>query len=983
MSPIFARYSFDEQGGETIFDDSPNQYHGSLGDATIGNLDAARDTRPAPTRGPNAPITETSTVELQTVDGSLVDTDGEVVQFDAISLDPNVTVSVTGQTLSVTYNAGDPRTARIVAIAADEGGRQSRTGFDWNVDSTQDVLPNVNTSTVLTFDGGFPLASIIDPDYGDRVTATTEGNFSYGGGSQGPFTPNVVVDYPNGTRFWNNNFGDLVNSIHRALGADTLDIVLVADPGFEVALHGFDLGGWDRTDRPIDSIEVIGGSGDVLFSQTGITVLGAGPAHSDFDFTQPLTGQSLRIRLDPGVSQSAVGIDNIQFSQVEVLTRQFVYGTVFVDSNTDGQHSASEPTVDGVAIHLLDAFNQVIACTVTDVSGNYRFAETGTAANAVELVIPDGWEATGPTRIPLTGIPADLSIDFPVAKPLDIGPDRRDDEGITQTFSISGSSFEPGTPINEEVRYQWSVTVSDGSEVAGGFGDTFEFTPEDEADFRVSVVKQRRVVQADDSIVWVPEASDEMRLRVEDAPPQSRIEVVSASPPIGSPQASMQASETVSVPEGIPVEFRASVLDAGTFDSVTDFRWEAFDASGSAIDSFSGIGDVMPWTRTFAAEGHYSVSLTVTSSALVGTSSLAVEVVNAEPTVSLAEPPSALAAGSLEVSGSFDDPSDDFWLGTADFGDGTQKPLVLRNDRSFDFTHQYQSPGRYEVTVTIDDRDGGSGTRSFEVLFDPLPPSGITAAVASIDESGEPVVGSQWVTTIGVIDPSIEDSHTVALVDGSGDLDNERFLVVADQLFLKDGEVIDYETRPEYRIRVAATDLAGNVLESELTIQVNNLPEVDSVIINDGAAQRSQIRRIEVTFDQVVDVDPQALQIRRGDGTLVSSSVSLRIEDGRTIGAIAFDDANPLADGDYQLVVRGDRVVAGGRVMPEDTVDDFFQKFGDHDGNDQINLFDFAAFRSTYGKSEGDEGFFEHFDGNGDGVINLFDFARFRGAYGQ
>ncbi len=75
--------------------------------------------------------------------------------------------------------------------------------------------------------------------------------------------------------------------------------------------------------------------------------------------------------------------------------------------------------------------------------------------------------------------------------------------------------------------------------------------------------------------------------------------------------------------------------------------------------------------------------------------------------------------------------------------------------------------------------------------------------------------------------------------------------------------------------------------------------------------------------------------------------------------------------------------MANGRIIGPDRVDTFFQKFGDHNGNGVVDLLDFAALRSTFGKSADDVGFLEHLDANGNSTIDLIDFAAFRGTFGQ
>lgn len=183
-------------------------------------------------------------------------------------------------------------------------------------------------ATVLTFDI-LPQPANNDPidqNYGDRVTAAVMGGFSYG--IAGGFTPNVVASYgPTGpgptdyVYFWDQDFGDLTNVIAQFSGSANYGIILLtltADPGFVVMLDAFDLAGWNRSDRTINSVQVQDGLGNTLFSQNNVLVLGAGPAHTSFAGLN-LSAATLVIRIDasnlPGGNGLNVGIDNIRFSQ--------------------------------------------------------------------------------------------------------------------------------------------------------------------------------------------------------------------------------------------------------------------------------------------------------------------------------------------------------------------------------------------------------------------------------------------------------------------------------------------------------------------------------------------------------------------------------------------------------------------------------------------------------------------------------------------
>jgi hypothetical protein len=199
-------------------------------------------------------------------------------------------------------------------------------------------------ATVLTFDiAGQALNDAIPQAYGDRVTATTMGSFSYG--AAGGFTPNVVVSYgpsdPAGQSggnclfnasacvyTWDNNFADLTNVVAQAAGSGPsvgiLELMFVADPGFLVNLASLNLGGWKHGDNtypatyPINSVSVYDAANLLVYSSGSQSVPVNDPGH--LTIAPNVSGQSLRLVIDASNLSAAqaqnVGLDNVQFSQI-------------------------------------------------------------------------------------------------------------------------------------------------------------------------------------------------------------------------------------------------------------------------------------------------------------------------------------------------------------------------------------------------------------------------------------------------------------------------------------------------------------------------------------------------------------------------------------------------------------------------------------------------------------------------------------------
>src|SRR5436309_10526824 len=130
------------------------------------------------------------------------------------------------------------------------------------------------------------------------------------------------------------------------------------------------------------------------------------------------------------------------------------------------------------------------------------------------------------------------------------------------------------------------------------------------------------------------------------------------------------------------------------------------------------------------------------------------------------------------------------------------------------------------------------------------------------------------------------------------------------------------------------------------------------------------VNRITVTFNDAAILDPGAIELRRQDGSLVDTQVSISLLNGKTVAVLTFAGTEfvggSLADGSYTLTVRADRVHdRWGRELDGDgngspggnRVDSFFRLFGDSDGDGDVDQVDRDLFRSAFQTSAGEAGY--------------------------
>src|SRR5439155_8512982 len=180
-------------------------------------------------------------------------------------------------------------------------------------------------------------------------------------------------------------------------------------------------------------------------------------------------------------------------------------------------------------------------------------------------------------------------------------------------------------------------------------------------------------------------------------------------------------------------------------------------------------------------------------------------------------------------------------------------------------------------------------------------------------------------------------------------------------------------------------------------------PRVSAAVVNGGAAQRSRVTGLAVTFNAQVSfaTTPGAAftLVRNSDGAAVNFTATAGVVGGVTVVTLnAFTGSaaqfGSLADGRYTLTALAGQVSTAG-VTPLDgngdstPGDDYtfgdpqglFRFYGDANGDRRVDVADLGQFAGTYLKTSIDPGYLAYFDFNADGRVDVADLGAFASRY--
>jgi predicted outer membrane repeat protein len=180
---------------------------------------------------------------------------------------------------------------------------------------------------------------------------------------------------------------------------------------------------------------------------------------------------------------------------------------------------------------------------------------------------------------------------------------------------------------------------------------------------------------------------------------------------------------------------------------------------------------------------------------------------------------------------------------------------------------------------------------------------------------------------------------------------------------------------------LTATDTLTSLSGSQANIVVNAnqaAPAVQSIVINQGAVQRSMVTSITISFNEQVTLSAGAITVAKQGGGAEGVVLSQSVVNGHTVVTVTFAGADiiggSLADGRYTLTVNAADVHNGrGQAMAANASDNFWRLFGDARGTGFVDPLDFVMLMNA----ERAQTMVSTFDYFGTGHLDNSDIAQF------
>ncbi|VEP17781.1 Outer membrane adhesin like proteiin (fragment) [Hyella patelloides LEGE 07179] len=500
-----------------------------------------------------------------------------------------------------------------------------------------------------------------------------------------------------------------------------------------------------------------------------------------------------------------------------VYSEPGTYTATFTVTDNDGASSSETITI---------TVNNV-APTITSLTGDSNLNEGDTATFNVEATDPSNGELTytwdfgdgtpqlsaSSDRDPIThtytdngnytvtltvedenGASTSQTLDIvvnnvaPAIASIDGATTAEEGETITYTASVS----DPG---DDELTYNWSVN---GSPIEGN-SPTIDPTFTDNGTYNLSLT-----VTDDDGAA----TTSELEVTVNNVPPLIEI------------------APTITGNEGEAITFNPTLEDPGndTLTVTLDF--------GDSSESVTAYSNGFPVTHTYADNGNYTATLTVTDDdGATTTSTIDVTVNNLAPIITSLTGDTEVNEGeTAQFNAVASDSPNDTLTYTLDFGDGS--PQLTVNNNGLPVSHEYLDNGNYTITLTVTDDDGASTNQTLDVVVNNVAPV-INEIVGDTD-----VLEGEEVSYTAIASDSGND--TLTYIWDFGDR-STAFGENVTHTFTDNGN---------YTITLTVSDDDGASTISTIDVTVNNVtPVINEIIGNTDVLEGEEVTYSAIAID--------------------------------------------------------------------------------------------------------------------------------------
>ena len=235
--------------------------------------------------------------------------------------------------------------------------------------------------------------------------------------------------------------------------------------------------------------------------------------------------------------------------------------------------------------------------------------------------------------------------------------------------------------------------------------------------------------------------------------------------------------------------------------------------------------------------------------------------------------------------------------GSADNGDFTISGASLITGTTFD----YQAQQQHQIRVRTTDSGGLFFEKAFtiNILDINVPPTNLTLSGTSIQEN---LSAGTLIGVLGTVDPDPDDTHTYALVSGTGSDNNAAFSVAGNQLF--SSQTFNFETQSTLKLRLRTTDNAGSYFEKAFTITVTDInePPTGLTLSKNTINENRPISTVIGSFAMIDEdlTDSHTFQLVSGDGDTHNSQFQVSGSDLLTKAVFNYEQQSV-----YSIRVKG------------------------------------------------------------------------------